>query len=237
MFSEDRRPRLVHKVLATLISLIFVSFFGYPLLLMISFFFSCKYYPYPIAVLLSYSLLSWVIRKVVSLYKEEESQSALKEQPLDEYKIDHELIQTGLEKAGDLLHSRQTQQNQMLVNPPKLSSFQTQPHQVQEYPPRQSPSANSAMSKTSECPPDASLSTELNSNTNPSQDSENLAHLLQPLQYSTEPLEDIPQFTSNVSSASGTSTSSNLRRKRQKPKAVLFHKPKQRKKKKTTPQS
>ncbi|XP_055934669.1 uncharacterized protein LOC129964030 [Argiope bruennichi] len=224
---------------------------------MISFFFSCKYYPYPIAAFLSYFVFSWIVRKIVSLYEEGEQLSVLEQLSSGENKIDHELIRTRLEMADVLLHSRQIQLHQMPENQSEVSSLQTQPHQLQEFPPDVSPlqiqpsyitecapsSCQVKSYKVTECPrkpfscpfhkyktSEAPLSTDVNSMTKPPLDSKNLAHLLQPLQYSTEPFEDIPELNSNVLPVSGNSKSTS-RRKRQKLKDEVLRKPKQRKKK------
>ncbi|GBN14167.1 hypothetical protein AVEN_137133-1 [Araneus ventricosus] len=245
LFPADRKPNIVTQILFFFICVIFSSFVGYPLLVLLSFFLFCSYYPYANSVFLCYFFFSWMKPKFVSFLHEETQQL---EEPRGESDFTHEMNIPELDQPEDALRNRRSQE--VATRP---SSFITESlegthgmiipgldqaeiwryRQTQEVIPEQS----RKFDHNHQVPEDSS-SEDLSDTEDPLWDPRHLTHMLRPSYLAhilgPSPLGDVASLSSNGTSVSGSSKST-VRKKRQRPKVVDFHKPKRRKKKPTAP--
>ncbi|GBM70682.1 hypothetical protein AVEN_270789-1 [Araneus ventricosus] len=254
LFPADRRPNIVTQILFFFICFIFCSFVGYPLLVLLSFFLFCSYYPYANSVFLCYFFFSWMKPKFVS-FLHEETQQSQEPQPRGESDFAHEMNIPELDQPEDALRNRRSQE--VATRP---SSFITESlegthgmiipgldqaeiwryRQTQEVIPEQSRKFdhNHQVPENLSQVPEDSSSEDLSDTEDPLWDPRHLTHMLRPSYlahiFQPSPLGDVASLSSKSTSVSGSSKST-VRKKRQRPKVVDFHKPKRRKKKPTAP--
>ncbi|GFU62540.1 retrovirus-related Pol polyprotein from transposon opus [Nephila pilipes] len=203
-----------------------IAYWRYPLLLLVSYFFTCKYYPYVVSFCLSYFMSPWVLAKLNTMYRKEvalmrTSSQSFAGQISKAFETTRQVSLPFDQQADDMQKPLNIHQHSIVAQESQV--FELSPLN-QESEPVSSNSSN------------ISITSLQNRMTDFQSLSEDLSNLLIPIPYNMESLEDIPRLVSYESSIDGNSskTSSHSRKKRRKKRPTGFRRPKLRKRR-TTP--